>query len=100
LFEILFPDISSPLYLQFNENYTDKQQALEKVREALWHTHFACFGRGSTMYRTEELRELIFQGIPNSLRNEIWSIFSGAIYDVSSILLNNFIRKSFCFFRK
>ena len=72
---------------------------LKKVREALWAYAFSLvFGRGSTMYRTEELRELIFQGIPNSLRNEIWSIFSGAIYDVSSILLNNFHSKKFLFF--
>jgi hypothetical protein len=37
------------------------------------------------MYRTDELREIIFQGIPDSLRNELWLIFSGAIYDVSYI---------------
>ncbi len=35
------------------------------------------------MYRTDELRELMLQGIPDSLRNELWLTFSGAIYDVS-----------------
>jgi len=34
------------------------------------------------MYRTNELYELIFGGIPDSLRNELWLLFSGAIYDV------------------
>jgi hypothetical protein len=34
------------------------------------------------MYRTNELYELIFQGIPDSLRNELWLLFSGAVYDV------------------
>jgi hypothetical protein len=94
----LFPAISSPLYLQFNENYTDERQALENIREASWHTHFAYYGRGSTMYRTEELRELIFQGIPESLRNELWSIFSGAIHDVSLIFIEEFSFKFFYVF--
>ncbi len=75
--------ISSPLYLQFNNNYTDERRALENIREVSWQTHFANYGRGSTMYRTDEIRELIFQGIPDSLRSELWFIFSGAIYDVS-----------------
>jgi hypothetical protein len=43
------------------------------------------------MYRTNELYELIFQGIPNSLRNELWLIFSGAIYDVSYFKRNYLI---------
>jgi len=42
------------------------------------------------MYRTDELRELMLQGIPDSLRNELWLTFSGAIYDVSYIKKNNF----------
>ena len=35
------------------------------------------------MYRTNELYELIFQGIPDSLRNELWLVFTGAIHGVS-----------------
>ncbi|CAF1312878.1 unnamed protein product, partial [Rotaria sordida] len=73
--------ISPPLYLQFNNNFTEEQQAYENIRIAAWHTHFAIYGRGSAMYRTNELYELLFQGIPNSLRNELWLLFSGAIYD-------------------
>ncbi|CAF1369075.1 unnamed protein product [Adineta steineri] len=77
------PDItiSPPLYLQFNSNYTDEQRAFEKIRETDWHAHFLTYGRGSTMYRTNDLYDLLFQGIPDSLRNELWLIFSGAIYD-------------------
>ena len=37
------------------------------------------------MYRTNNLYDLLFQGIPDSLRNELWLIFSGAVYDVSPI---------------
>jgi hypothetical protein len=69
--------------LKFNSNYTEERQALEKVKEANWNTHFSIYGRGPIMYRTNELYELIFEGIPDSLRNELWLIFSGAIYDVS-----------------
>jgi hypothetical protein len=78
-----FIDLSSPLYLRFNSNYSEERQATEKIKEASWNTHFSIYGRGSTMYRTNELYELIFQGIPDSLRNELWLIFSGAIHDVS-----------------
>ncbi|CAF4858968.1 unnamed protein product [Rotaria sp. Silwood1] len=55
--------LSSSLYLQFNNNYTEERQAFEKIREAAWYIHFAIYGRGSTMYRINELYELIFQGV-------------------------------------
>jgi hypothetical protein len=70
------------LYRQFNQNRDELWHALENTRLAAWNMHFAIYGRGSTMYRTKELHELIFQGIPASLRNEVWLIFSGAIYEV------------------
>ncbi|CAF4833627.1 unnamed protein product [Rotaria socialis] len=74
-------DISPPLYLKFKNEITEEQQAMENIREVAWRTHFEVYGRGSPMYRTSELYDLLFQGIPNSLRNELWLLFSGAIYD-------------------
>ncbi|CAF3958220.1 unnamed protein product, partial [Rotaria magnacalcarata] len=74
-------DISPPLYLTFKNEITEEQQAMENIREVAWRTHFEVYGRGSPMYRTSELYDLLFQGIPNSLRNELWLLFSGAIYD-------------------
>lgn len=71
------------MYLQFNNSYSEERQALENLREASWQAHFADYGRGTTMYRTDEIRDLIFQGIPDSLRSELWFMFSGAIHDVS-----------------
>jgi hypothetical protein len=71
------------LYLQFNNNSNEEHQKLDKAKETAWNAHFSIYGRGSIMYRTNELYELIFQGIPDSLRNELWLIFSGAIHDVS-----------------
>ncbi|CAF4497386.1 unnamed protein product [Rotaria socialis] len=70
--------LSNPLYLQFSCHDTEE---LQKLKEASWNNHFSNYGRGSAIYRTNELYELIFQGIPNSLRNELWLIFSGAIHE-------------------
>ncbi|CAF3497743.1 unnamed protein product [Rotaria sp. Silwood1] len=71
--------ISSSLYLQFNNNLTEEQQVFEKSREATGYTHFAIYGRGSTIYR---INELLFQGVQNSLQNELWFLFNCAISDV------------------
>ena len=34
------------------------------------------------MYRTVKTHELVLKGIPDSLRAEIWLIFSGAVTEV------------------
>lgn len=36
-------------------------------------------GRGVSMYRTTEGSELVVSGIPEALRGELWSVFSGSI---------------------
>ena len=38
--------------------------------------------RGVCMYRTVKTHELVLKGIPDSLRAEIWLIFSGAVTEV------------------
>ena len=38
-------------------------QAKEHVKEELWQLHFAEFGRGTCMYRTERVGELVTAGI-------------------------------------
>lgn len=50
-----------------------KQQAKEKQ----WELHFNTYGRGISMYRTTEIATLVLQGIPDSLRMDIWMSFSG-----------------------
>lgn len=79
---VFFPAFAEPLYIRFSENSSDQHLAAEKTREAEWKSHFSIFGRGSSMYRTSELYELLLQGIPNSFRNELWAIFSGAAHEV------------------
>uniref|UniRef100_A0A4W5LN24 TBC1 domain family member 9B n=1 Tax=Hucho hucho TaxID=62062 RepID=A0A4W5LN24_9TELE len=53
-------------------------QTKEKMKEELWNIHFLEFGRGVCMYRTSKTRELVLNGIPESLRGELWLLFSGA----------------------
>ncbi|XP_028975164.2 TBC1 domain family member 9B isoform X2 [Esox lucius] len=50
----------------------------EKMKEESWSIHFFEFGRGVCMYRTSKTRELVLNGIPESLRGELWLLFSGA----------------------
>ncbi|UJR27471.1 hypothetical protein I4U23_008757 [Adineta vaga] len=85
LFQVKEPSRSKPTddrpEITFLKDYTEQRQASEKIRETDWEAHFSNYGRGSTMYRTNGLYDLLFQGIPDSLRNELWFILSGAIYD-------------------
>jgi len=52
--------------------------AKEKMKEESWNIHFFEYGRGVCMYRTAKTRELVLKGIPESLRGELWLLFSGA----------------------
>jgi TBC1 domain family member 8/9 len=46
-----------------------------------WEEHFNKFGRGVSMFRTSDTANLVIDGIPDDLREEIWMIFSGAIHE-------------------
>ena len=35
------------------------------------------------MYRTHHIYDLILKGVPESLRGELWLIFSGSVNEVS-----------------
>ncbi|XP_065173523.1 TBC1 domain family member 9 isoform X2 [Atheta coriaria] len=49
---------------------------VEKIKS--WESHFNKYGRGISMYKTSELVNLVYEGIPDVLRMEIWMSFSGA----------------------
>lgn len=53
------------------------QQAKEFLKEQAWKNHFAEFGQGVCMYRTEKTKELVQKGIPENMRGELWLLFSG-----------------------
>ncbi|XP_077388078.1 TBC1 domain family member 9B isoform X2 [Festucalex cinctus] len=55
----------------------------EKMKEEAWNIHFSEYGRGVCMYRTSKTRELVLGGIPETLRGELWLIFSGAQNELS-----------------
>ncbi|MBN3278746.1 TBC9B protein, partial [Polyodon spathula] len=57
--------------------------AKEKMKEESWNIHFFEFGRGVCMYRTSRTRDLVLNGIPESLRGELWLLFSGGLNDMA-----------------
>uniref|UniRef100_A0AAQ4QZL4 TBC1 domain family member 9B n=1 Tax=Gasterosteus aculeatus aculeatus TaxID=481459 RepID=A0AAQ4QZL4_GASAC len=85
------PSVSRSLFMLRTQNTSNQgllqlyhQDAREdlgpkaKMKEEAWNIHFSEFGRGVCMYRTSRTRELVLNGIPESLRGELWLLFSGA----------------------
>ncbi|KFU86160.1 TBC1 domain family member 9, partial [Chaetura pelagica] len=56
----------------------------EFLKEQAWKIHFAEYGQGVCMYRTEKTRDLVLKGIPESMRGELWLLFSGAINEMAT----------------
>ncbi|XP_069954953.1 TBC1 domain family member 9 isoform X1 [Cherax quadricarinatus] len=65
------------LYIGFEDDMDEGD--CEKRKEALWDRHWSEYGRGVTMYRTVETLRLVLEGLPDTVRREVWLIFSGAI---------------------
>ncbi|EGI61255.1 TBC1 domain family member 9, partial [Acromyrmex echinatior] len=68
-----------PLMILFKAPLTPEAALKQEAKEKQWELHFAEYGRGITMYRTTETTKLVIQGIPQSLRGEVWLTFSGAL---------------------
>ncbi|XP_020815717.1 TBC1 domain family member 9 isoform X2 [Drosophila serrata] len=79
---------------QFSADIIRKQE--EKM--VRWEAHFRDFGRGIGMFRTTDVINLIVEGIPDQLRQEIWLIFSGAIHDkeMNPGLYEDLVEKAAC----
>ncbi|XP_078218432.1 TBC1 domain family member 8B isoform X4 [Callithrix jacchus] len=56
----------------------------EKMKEQSWKILFAECGRGVSMFRTKKTRDLVVRGIPETLRGELWMLFSGAVNDMAT----------------
>ncbi|XP_029981542.1 TBC1 domain family member 8 isoform X1 [Sphaeramia orbicularis] len=63
---------------------TNGSKSMEQVKERLWDDHFAEFGRGVHMFRTEKIQRLVAMGIPESLRGELWMTLSDASSELES----------------
>ncbi|CAH1268349.1 TBC1D9 [Branchiostoma lanceolatum] len=78
------PASNQPLTMVFCRRNSAEIPPKEKIKEHLWDIHFAEYGRGVSMYRTIKTHELVLQGIPDSLRGELWLLFSGAINELQT----------------
>ncbi|PIO39425.1 hypothetical protein AB205_0175820 [Aquarana catesbeiana] len=56
----------------------------EKMKEQSWSILFTECGRGISMFRTKRTRNLVVRGIPETLRGELWLLFSGAVNDMAA----------------
>ncbi len=71
-------ELVGPLMQTFRE---DVDLSAEATKEILWEQHFGDFGRGVSMYRTEEAKSLVLKGIPGRFRCEVWMDASGATHE-------------------
>ncbi|XP_040280960.1 TBC1 domain family member 8 isoform X1 [Bufo bufo] len=79
------PTNAEALMSSFHQTGTgnpDAGMTREQIKEHLWTDHFTEFGRTVCMFRTEKIRKLVAMGIPESLRGELWLIFSDAVMDL------------------
>ncbi|KAH6942668.1 hypothetical protein HPB50_009204 [Hyalomma asiaticum] len=63
---------------------SQEAQEAETQKEKQWEEHFAEYGRGLCTYRTSKAQELVLEGIPDSLRGELWMLYSGAIHELET----------------
>ncbi|XP_039293126.1 TBC1 domain family member 9 isoform X2 [Nilaparvata lugens] len=74
--------IQTPLGIEFQNDKMNKARQEVKVKQ--WELHFKDYGSGISMYRTHEISKLVLQGIPDTLRREVWMNFSGAKNEMAS----------------
>lgn len=66
----------------FKAPLTTEASAKQKSKEKQWELHFYEYGRGMTMYRTTETAKLVIEGVPQTLRGEVWLTFSGTLFQL------------------
>ncbi|KAK0082083.1 hypothetical protein PV325_011101 [Microctonus aethiopoides] len=72
-----------PLMTLFTAPLSAEASVKQDTKEKQWELHFAEYGRGITIYRTVETAKLVIQGIPLTLRGEVWLTFSGALNEMA-----------------
>uniref|UniRef100_A0A1B0B5L1 Rab-GAP TBC domain-containing protein n=1 Tax=Glossina palpalis gambiensis TaxID=67801 RepID=A0A1B0B5L1_9MUSC len=78
--------------------FTPEMEEKQNEKLARWESHFRDYGRGISMFRTTAVINLIAEGIPDKLRQEIWLIFSGAIHEkeMNPGLYEDLVEKAAC----
>ncbi|XP_054270034.1 TBC1 domain family member 9 isoform X2 [Macrosteles quadrilineatus] len=76
--------VQPPMMTVFKPTPSPECKARQEVKAKQWELHFSEYGRGISMYRTTEIAKLVLQGIPDSLRREVWINFSGARNEMAS----------------
>ncbi|XP_067644992.1 TBC1 domain family member 9 [Eurosta solidaginis] len=82
----------------FKTNLSEEMLKIQEQKLSRWQAHFRDFGRGISMFRTTDVINLIVEGIPDKLRQEVWLIFSGAIHekDMNPGLYEDLVEKAAC----
>ncbi|XP_039963807.1 TBC1 domain family member 9 [Bactrocera tryoni] len=88
----------SALMNSFKTNLSAEMLKIQEQKLSRWESHFRDFGRGISMFRTTDVINLIVEGIPDKLRQEIWLLFSGAIHekDMNPGLYEDLVEKAAC----
>uniref|UniRef100_A0A1I8PL77 Rab-GAP TBC domain-containing protein n=1 Tax=Stomoxys calcitrans TaxID=35570 RepID=A0A1I8PL77_STOCA len=88
----------SALINTFKTQFSTAMQQQQDQKLSRWESHFRDYGRGISMFRTTDVINLIVDGIPDKLRQEIWLIFSGAIHerDMHPGLYEDLVEKAAC----
>ncbi|KAF0749384.1 Uncharacterized protein FWK35_00021583 [Aphis craccivora] len=76
--------IKQPLRFTFGTKDQDNSiiKIKQRTKEVQWEEYFKNHGDSISMYRTKELVKLVLDGIPESLRSNLWLKFSGAYHDM------------------
>ncbi|TGZ74123.1 hypothetical protein CRM22_001118 [Opisthorchis felineus] len=69
---------TTPTNLLIRANLFATSDDAEGARMASWADYFGLYGSGMTMYRTDRLRSLVLNGLPEKLRGRLWMVLSGA----------------------
>ncbi|XP_015603181.1 TBC1 domain family member 9 [Cephus cinctus] len=72
-----------PLMTLFKAPLSPEAALKQEAKEKQWELHFAEYGRGITIYRTTDTAKLVIQGVPQTLRGEVWLTFSGALNEMA-----------------
>lgn len=65
----------------FHPELSDEMKVKRDKIAHRWDEHFREFGAGVSMFRTCDIANLVVEGIPDTLRKDIWMTFSGAIHE-------------------